>query len=391
MGKVLSALVCVAALLAVQSPHAALLRQGNTVVIAQSDTLAENLVITGESINLYGTVLADVLAAARNYSQHGDVADNLFLACQNADINGRVGGDILAFAQTVNVKSDTTGDVRAAGQTVNVYGFVDGDLFTGAQTVWVGPDAEIAGDLYVGAADVTVFGNVRGDLKGGMESLTIGGAVDGNVEAWCDRLMFTGDGVVRGDLDYHAEEPSGEDYAQRVSGAISFHEIVEDGDEDGDGLGVFIGFLLLVTALITTLLLVLLWRSGVTGAVTALDRNTGASIVGGLLGFAAIPVLAVLAFLLVITFPVGGILLLLYPVLLYLGWIVFGVWLGRTLLNALLRREVSLLVAGLVGVLLLGILAYVPWVGWIIALVAIVIGLGMMLVQLHSMRLARVE
>ena len=379
----LIALLCV-----FSTADASLYETDESVIIEEGTTIPENVILTGRTVRVYGDVLGDVLTGCRYYSQHGRVFDNVFAACQTADILGRT-EDILIFAQTVNISADTTGDIRGAAQTFNIYGYVDGDLMVGAESVYIGPDAVVTGDMYVGAAKVTILGEVLGDVKGGMDQLTIGGTIQGDVEAWCDDFTFIGSGEIKGDLDYHAENEYNFGVSPNVHGQIEFIPRVEDEGEQNPFANFIFGLILLVTALVTAFLLVGVWRRGVEGSSIAMERRPGQTIAVGLLGFAAIPVTAIIAMLLVVTFPLGIMLLAMYPILAYIGWVMFGIWLGKTLLGGLLRRDVSLWLAAPFGVLISGILAYVPWIGWFIAVITTTIGMGMLIMQMIGLRKLR--
>jgi hypothetical protein len=381
-------LILIALLLVSISADASLYFTGETVVIAEEDTLRENAMITGKSVSIYADIFGDVISGCRIYNQYADVHDNVFLACQTADFRGNV-GDILVFGQTINVKSDTTGDIRGAAQTVNIYGYVDGDVIVGAESVYIASSAVVTGDVFAGGSEVSILGEVYGDVKGGMEMLTVGNVIHGNVEVWSEDILFSGSGEVKGDLEYHAEVERDWNFSRNVDGRVRFLQIIEEESISNPLKGFALGLLLLITALVTAFLMVALWKRGVEGSLIAMDQKKGMVIISGLLGFAATPMVALFALILVITFPIGIMLFSLYPILLYFGWVFFGIWVGKTLLDGLLRRDVSLWAAAPVGVLTLGILVFVPYVGLFIALVSTVLGMGMLIMQMVGLRTLR--
>ena len=347
----------------------------------------ENLVITGDSVTLYGDVNGDVIAACSIYNQYGSVFDNLFAAARTVDIAGPVMGDIIAFGQTVNVRSDTANDVRGAAQTFNMFGYIDGDVLAAAQTVHLADGAAVTGDFVVGAGDVTLFGDVMGDVKIGSESLVIAGTIHGNADLWCDDIQFTGDGRVLGELNYHDDEEHDIAFGDHVVGKVDFDKIIDDDDNGGSWTWLW----LLITAIVSSLLIVLVWRNGAVGSANALVNKTGMSILLGFVAVAAIPIVAIILLVLLVTIPAGIILLLIYPVLLYIGWIMFGIWLGKFLFDLILKKDTSLWLAAPVGVLILGLLSWIPFIGWLIAVCTMIVGAGMLVLQLYAMRGARME
>ncbi len=383
-------MIVIIALLAIGAvADASLYYTGDTVLIAEEDTLRENVMLTGETVSIYADIFGDVISACRNYNQYADVHENVFVAARSVFIQGNV-DDLLALGQTLDVKSDTTGDIRGAAQTLNIFAYVDGDVIAGAETVYIAPGAVVTGDVFVGASEITILGEVLGDVKGGIGQLTVGNTIHGDVEVWTDDITFISDGEVLGDLEYHAEEEYEWYFSDSVRGRISFSQCCVDEKDVYDPLfGFAFGFLLLVTALVSAFLLLAAWKRGVEGSLIAMDQRLGAVILAGIVGFAATPVAAILALIMVITFPVGLILLTIYPVLMYLGWLIFAIWLGKLLLDGLLRRDVSLWAATPLGVLILGTLVYVPYVGLFIALISTIMGMGMLIIQMIGLRTLR--
>lgn len=129
-------------------------------------------------------------------------------------------------------------------------------------------------------------------------------------------------------------------------------------------------------------------------AVDLLRYDTGRALLGTLVLWAGLPLLAVLAMMTGVGIPLGiGIFVFLLPALWFIGYLVTGAWVGAELLRladqprAAKRPYVPILV-GLVTLQLLGL---VPGVGGFVALVAGLVGSGAIAARAWEVRRAHRE
>jgi len=81
---------------------------------------------------------------------------------------------------------------------------------------------------------------------------------------------------------------------------------------------------------------------------------------------------------LIITIPAALIAAAAYAIFLYVGEILAGMFLGRLLFRIFRAPDVSLWAAAPVGILIVWSLSAIPYVGWIIWLVAMAAGFGVL-------------
>lgn len=274
-------------------------------------------------------------------------------------VRGTVDGDVQAFGGNVRIEGEVTGDVNAFAGNVWIAGTVGGNVEAAAGNVYVQPDAEIGGNLEAAAGNVVVAGTVGGnaELAGGTVTLAESATIDGDVEyAVGEDGEFTNEGAT-------------------VGGTITEVEDVQAGPWEGPQVpgwvfGVY-GFFVNL-ALGALLLLVLPGFSAAVADRVATDPLRSAGY--GLLALVAIPILLVLVAITIIGIPlavVGAILfgLLVWVALVY-GRFAVGAWLLS--LADVENRWLALVV----GLLLLGLLALIPWVGGLIDFVVVLLGLG---------------
>jgi hypothetical protein len=103
------------------------------------------------------------------------------------------------------------------------------------------------------------------------------------------------------------------------------------------------------------------------------------------LSLIAIPVAAIIALITLIGIPLGLILVGLYAIFLYLSWVIAGILLGRLILQILGTMEPSLILSALIGLFILILVGWIPYLGGFVNLVVILFGLGIILQGLYRL------
>ena len=139
-----------------------------------------------------------------------------------------------------------------------------------------------------------------------------------------------------------------------------------------------------------SLLLVGLAAGQVRDAEAQISREPGKTLAAGVIGLIGIPIVAFLLIVTVVGAPLGvGILLLLWPLAGFLGYLVAGVWVGHWVLRQTVREregERPPYLAAAVGVLVLEALAIVPVLSIVVA-IASLFGFGsVLLLCLRTLR-----
>lgn len=329
-----------------------------------------------------------------------DFGHDHFAAGRTVTVAQRVVGDLIVGGGKIIVQSEIGGDAVIAGGNVRVDGRVGESLFLGGGQVVVngkvarnarvaggqiefGPSSEVAGNLSVGGGEVTLKGRVYGYLQAAGGKVLIDGVVDGDVEARAGELTLGPNARIAGTLRYASREAIQRDPAAQVQGQVERVE-VEGGwpvPEDVErGMGRSGGWIWTLGLLV--LAGVMVWampRFFVRVAETWRTRLPMSLLLGFVL-LVCVPVAAVLCLITIIGVPLGLLTMALYPVLLLLGYVCTGIGLGQwgaaRLRPTWSRSSVGQVTAAVLGVLVLGLLARVPWLGGVVMFVALLAGLG---------------
>lgn len=326
------------------------------VVIAKDEVRGGTTVLGGQHVVVEGTVQGDLYAAG-----------------QTVTINGIVEGDLIAGANVVKVNGEVRGDVRAAGQAVHIHGQVGKNVSAWGQNVSVEKTGQVAGELQAFAQYVDVDGRVARHVLGGGQMFNIKGEVGGDVQLLgVDDLRIAPSAAVAGKLFYRAPHP-GNIAPGVVSGEVEF--VQEEKQERKEPLIPF-GRLMAIASL---LLLWLLLRSVLPTGVVAVSRKMEEQLLGsmgvGAIVLLAAPVAFLLLLMTVLGIPASLLGIAVYLILIYLSKVFVGIWLGGQL-SRLLPWRLPTLVWELLGVVLLWLVAQLPFVGWLISLLTAMLFMG---------------
>ncbi|HEV2528636.1 MAG TPA: polymer-forming cytoskeletal protein [Thermomicrobiales bacterium] len=369
--------VLLALLVAVPIASAAVVLSDDRTTIRAGETVTEDAYIFGDAATINGTVQFDVVAATNTF----DLGET-----------GRIGGNVNVAANDVRLRGPIERSVRVAAREVVITGRVGGDVVVAAQTVRIESGATIGGDLRVAAQDVIVAGAVDGDVIGNAGQVDLTGAtIGGNVDIDVNEFTIDGTTTVAGDVRYESDDTATIGDDATVSGAVerSTPSSFSNGNVSLTGDTVWsLGRLLAM--LITGIALVLAIPAATAAAADGARKRPARSAITGLIALILIPIVAFILLVTVIGIPVSIILLVLFGIALYISQVVVGLAIGRWILPRSWRgtgRGFNLL-AMVIGVVLISLVRLIPlpFIDGLAALIVAVIGLGAILVAIHSAR-----
>ncbi len=326
----------------------------------------------------------------------------------------RVGVDATLAGGTVQVSAPIGDDLRVAGGTVVVKAPVGGEWYGAAGDLRLTPEGSIAGDAALAAGNLAIDGRIAGSLRAAARTIVINGEVAGDVRLNARHIALGPKARIGGALSYSSTEPMIRAEGAVVAGAVTDSraesrrterdaraaEADLDEARHGEhrwlpmGLGSVFGYLMLLA-----LAALMLWLAPrfAGRAAAAVAGSPWRSLGLGLLLVVVVPLVAVLLVLTLLGIPFALALLAFYPLLTMLGFVVAAVALGQRLrrgfgaapIAAIPSDAASLQPApapaptptpsvGLaaLGLLVLMLLGWLPFVGWLLLTVATLAGLG---------------
>ncbi len=263
--------------------------------------------------------------------------------------------------------------VPAAGASVDAN--ADGDdriVFVGSVVV---DREEIAGDVFVLDGDVTIRGTVTGDIVVVDGDVAIRGTVEGDVVTVAGQATLGRRGNVQGDIVYADEKPV-QTPGSQVGGDIQKFDVADAGI-----LGAIGAFIAVTISMFLLGLILLLLAPRAADAVARTAQGKALASFGvGLLAFFLIPIIAFAALFTVVGLPLGFILLLLVVPLYAISYVTAAFALGRRIVKG------ARILAFLAGLVILQLLTLIPIAGALIGFLAVVFGLGLLLMTLFRAR-----
>jgi hypothetical protein len=238
-------------------------------------------------------------------------------------------------------------------------------------------EGETVGDVVIFDGPVNIAGTVDGDVVAFNGRVTVTGTVRGDVASFNGRVIAEDGAQITGDVRSRPEAQisSGAEVGGTVGG-VDFERV--DDALAAARFGVW--FAISISALILVFLFVWLFPRGADATALAGRSRTGAAVGWGLLLFFGLPIISVLLLVTVVGIPLGLVLLLALAPIYVLAYTVAAYFLGRRIIGPPRSR----FLAALVGIIVLRILALIPFVGGLTWFAATVFGLGLLLVAARA-------
>ena len=248
-----------------------------------------------------------------------------------------------------------------AGGNVIVDGVVRRDLLIGAGEAHIGKGARVGTDLFLGCGEANIAGKIYRNVKIGSSSVVIGPTA-----------------VIKGSLDYSAEEANISKQANIV-GTVSAYDTPEYGKQANQFFAGFMNFnriVSLLAILLLAILTIIFFPKQVKLVSSKMKAECWKSFGWGILALIATPFLIVLLCVTLIGIPLGLLLLVAYIFGIYITIIFVSVVIGQWILEKIKKPELSPIWAFLLGFIILKILAVIPVVGWIAGALLFLWGFG---------------
>ena len=336
-----------------------------TSAVAADQTVDGSAFLAGDAVTVAGTVKGDVYCAG------GTVL-----------ISGVVEGDVLCAGQSVTIAGTVKGDVRAAAMTLVMQGTVEKNATLFGQTVLLEQTNAVKNDVTVGGSIVRLAGTVGRDARVGAMTLDLGGTVVRHFEGEVENLQATSAARVGGNMTYWSSKdgvvPQGV-----VAGEVHRYQPAEYEEEQAPSVATFVSSMVTGIAflMILTLFIVLVVPRTVRRLSDYSWKRIWLPLLVGMASlFVALP-LIVLLLLSIVGLPVALLLVVVIGLMLLVAGPLSAYYIGRWLLEG---RSTNMIVSALLGSLVLGTVAAIPFVGGLVVFLALATGIGMVVLSLRS-------
>jgi len=232
-------------------------------------------------------------------------------------------------------------------------------------------EGETVGNVTVFGGNAVIDGEVQNNVTLFGGNLTINGRVGENVTHFGGNTVLGDEAVIEGDFTQFGGTVSRAPGAE-IRGSETVGPRVFDPFR-----GVVAGLFSLISALVLSAVVVALLPKQTAILADTVENRPLPSLGAGFLATILIPLVFILLALLII---IGWILIpfvaLAIPLIYFYGYVGVARWLGRRLIEATHIVQQSPIAQVLIGVLVIGIIGFIPIIGWLVLIAVFLIGLG---------------
>ena len=397
-----------------------------------------------QSAHADGIIQGDTVSA-------GQVVDNdAVMTSDDIVVDGTIKGDLFAFGRTVTINGIVDGSLVAAGGEITINGEVRGTVYSAGRVLEMGPESSANRNVYfIGLQLITQEGSTIGrDLLGASLSAKLSGTVERDLKAIIGLLSFLGEiekSVEEGQSEPEPDtetSPSGSvdsqpSAAEDLDGVISpvrtsgkndpiqlpakdllsrsltqgFQKTVREQQISSYELQEWLIELVrdFVTLLIIRLVAIWLLPSKLELWTEKLRAKplpaTGYGLLGPIVAAnAVIVVIMIVVIILAIGLGLGFITwafafsclalgtTLFFVFVIYISKIIVAYLTGLLIVKALIPKTATYRIVPLIiGLLIYVLLASAPYIGWAIALIATILGLGAVGVTFRDKRVMAIQ
>jgi len=326
-------------------------------------------------------------AAGENIIIQSLMKDDVYLAGENIEISGPVEGDVIAVGSNVIISSEIKGNLRVIAKTVIIKGKIEKNVTVAGAIVTITPEAEIGRNLILAGSNVEINGKIGKNIYGVAINMSINSEILGSAYLKIDpegSLILYPQANILGDLEYTAAKTAEIKSGAKIGLKEKFTEWqIEQKSPLRDRFNlIFLTWWLagFFGALVVGLILVILFKDYTLKVQKQMDKNILLAMAKGLICFIVMPIALIILAVTMIGLPLALILGALYVTLLYVVKIFVGVYLGEKAIRLFNKKlPIPLIWSMIAGLVIIYILFLLPYIGWLIKLIVILWGLGVLL------------
>ena len=352
-------------------------------------TFALGLMLAASAVSRADEDHSNVYMAGPEVRLANPVPGDLFAAAGRIAVDHAVSGDAVLAAGSVEIRASIGDDLRVAGGIVGVSGKVGGEALLAGGSVAFGPEAEVLGHARVVGGNIALAGHLHDGISVYGKNVLVLGRIDGNVEITATRIEILPSAVINGNLTYRSEHEIHIDPAAQVTGQLrreaGTFELPRPAF-DIPGIPA-ISPLMILGLLAAGSLLLALFPGFAASSLRAIGTAPLKSLGLGTAVFFSLPPIILLLVITIVGIPVALALAALYAIALLAGYLLTACFIGDHLLRRT-RGHREATTGWRIGALLLGLILIwlarnlpLPYIGTLVLLVALIVGMGAMILQ----------
>lgn len=371
-----------------------------TAIIESTETIQDDLMIAGQSVQIDGVVSGDIYAAGQtvNISSNAKILGNAFIAAQTVNIDGVVEGDLFAAGADVSITGSVkNGIIAFAGMiSVNPKEKLDSNnaSFFGG-TVDLGKNANFSRDLIINGGVASVNAAIDNNLTINAGTIEFNGQVKNNaiMEA-SEKITFDSNAKVDGNLEYTAPKQAQFKNGAQVSGETKWTPLTSGQKKAKksffsemfaiSAFNIAKGIICFIGLLVVSIIIATICKKYSLIFIDHLKNKTWASLGWGVLILFATPIVMIFLLITVIGIPLSLLLLPAYILIIYFAKVFASICTGYWIIKSINKKEPNLIWSAVLGVIVLSIIMTVPFIGFLAKIAIIALGIGGIVLALRA-------
>jgi cytoskeletal protein CcmA (bactofilin family) len=354
-------------LLVVSLPGFALERRhSDFVTVRANETVDDTLLASGNIVRMEGVVNGDLLAFG-----------------QSVEVRGTVKGDLVSFAKRTVVSGTVEGNIYNFSNSLDLDGQLAHNIYGLMQSLRVNDRGRVGGGMVVGAGDVSVEGEVNRSATMYAGNADVSGSIGRELTMTGDSLTVTNTARIGGNLSARVRQLKNVHIADgaTITGTRDIQLRVRQSHFTSPRFYFYKAVWLAAAMLLGWLCLILFpgFFQASAHAVGSGWRSLGL----GIAVLAGVPVAIILIAITLVGLPLSLMLCAAYLAAIYLAKIWVAAFLGRILLKPAGAAKSDWLLGLLVGLLILTVVGFIPYLGGLVRFGVVCLGLGAFAWQLH--------
>jgi hypothetical protein len=366
---IMSIMTLALALTLPQRAAATEIRREESVLVPATEVIHTDLIASGASVRVDGTVEGDLIAFTGTLI-----------------VTGHVTGDIIAFTGQLRMEGTVDGNLRVISHSVSVDGTVAKNVAFIGTTFDLTERGQVGGSLITVASDGDLDGRIHRDLLGLISRTSLDGGVGGQMWVRGKSLRIGSMGEIGGRATFRGSRKPVIASGAKLASPLEIVSQEENRRELFEAIRVMVNEIVgFGVALLLGVLLVMV-LPGFFHATLREAGRIGAPIGVGALALLIGVVLLALGILLMFVGVGAGVAgVLAYAPILYVAQIFVGAWLGNRILGKASNTAGSVIVRIALGLVILHGAGLIPVLGGLIWLTVGLWGTGAILLGFYQM------
>lgn len=328
-------------------------------------------------------LLIPISVNALNITVNGEVKENQeiqgssILLGNYVENTNKVSGLDMTLGNTIKYEGESE-YLLSVGNNIEINGIVKNDGFVFGNVVNFNENSIIERDLLVLASNVTISGTIKKDVTIYASTVTINGNIE-NVNIKANEIIIKNANI--NNLSYNEDavievkdsQVNTTNLTEKLQSEVTIQDQIMNFIYNLGGI--------LVIFLALYLLAPKLFKKIESNNANITVLNVFSMFGFGTLSLILIPVIFILLLTITFCIPLAILLLILYVLAIWLSSIFTGYLLGYVIWTKLMKKENNPLLIGLIGIVVLNLLGIIPYIGILITVISVMIGIGVILQQ----------